>query len=51
LFDEEIPVPMIDVYSAEGTFADKHALAKALAQAARSQLAAIADRGPHGDEG
>src|SRR5580700_9006521 len=30
---EERPVPMIDVYSAEGTFADAHTLAKDLAAA------------------
>ena len=32
-FDEENAMPMIDVYSAEGTFADKHALARDLAAA------------------
>jgi phenylpyruvate tautomerase PptA (4-oxalocrotonate tautomerase family) len=31
--DEETPMPMIDVYAVDGTFADKHALAKELAAA------------------
>src|SRR4029077_35680 len=29
------PMPMIDVYAADGTFADKHALARKLAEAVR----------------
>jgi hypothetical protein len=32
-------MPMIDVYAVEGTFADKHAMARDLAAAARAEIA------------